>query len=168
MSGIFLISIVAIWFFVTLKLSGFIVSKCGATKKSLTRFSLFVMIFLLPLLDEIVGGVQFRSLCNSNEILVNQEMLKGKTVQLKRPANRILKRVIPIRESVWEWVDPHTGDVLIKYKDYHAKGGWLSRFIGFPQGSPPYTFNGSCESKKARLIFDELKIAKDVKSYYGE
>tara|TARA_R110001592_G_scaffold268897_2_gene535203 strand:- start:1550 stop:2062 length:513 start_codon:yes stop_codon:yes gene_type:complete len=170
MSGIILIIILAIWFYVVLKLSGLFVSKMKLGKKrSFFRFFLGIIFFLAPVADDIAGGFQFRALCHSKDVLIyDAENAEGRTVQLKDSADRRLNKIIPISEQKWEWVDSSTGEALVIYKDYHAKGGWLSRSIGFPQGSPPYTFNGYCGSKKARLIFDELNITKDVKNYYGE
>lgn len=170
MAGIILILILAVWFFVVFKLAGFCVSKMTlGTKRSLFRLFLCVFFFLAPLADDIAGGFQFRALCRSSDILIyEEEKVAGRTVQLKRSQYRSVGKIIPITEQLWDWVDPNTGESLIRYKDYRAKGGWLSRFIGFPQGNPPYTFDGSCGSKKARQIFDELKVVKNVGNYYGE
>ena len=170
MSGIILIVLLAFWLYLAIKMSSFFVSKMmeGAGKVAV-RIFVFAMFFIVPVLDDIVGGFQFRHLCETEVLLVyNEKKVKGKTAQLKRPVIQIINKVIPIREHTWDWVDQDTGETLVKYKDYYAEGGWLSRFIGFPQGSPPYTFNGSCGSKKARLIFQELNITKNVKNYYGE
>lgn|SRR3990167_4330273 len=172
MTGIILIVILVVWFFVVFKVSGKCVAKMAwSGKKYAYRMILFVLFFLAPVADDIAGGFQFRALCRSSDILIyDEKKIAGKTVQLKRPEYRTVRKIIPITEQLWDWVDPNTGESLIRYKDYNAKGGWLSRFIGFPQGSPPYTFDGSrrCGSMKANQLFEKLKITEITQNYYGE
>lgn len=170
MSGIILLLVLVIWAFVVIKLTGFFVRKMqfGVTKV-LVSMVLFVLLFIVPVADDIAGGFQFRAICKQgSKLLYDAEKAQGKTVQLKNTPDRKMIKIVPIREKIWDWVDPNTGETLIQYKYYYAKGGWLSRSIGFPQGSPPYTFDGSCGSKKSVSIFDQLNITEDVSKYYGE
>lgn len=162
MSGIILIIILAIWFYVVLKLSGFCVSKMKlGTKRSFSRFFLGIIFFLAPVADDIAGGFQFRALCRSDGILIFDEgSLRGMTlVSGARKRREIDNTVIPIHEHITDWVDIKTKETLLVQKDYSVNGGWLSRVIGFPEGSPPLTFNGQCRShKKLRQVQEKLNF----------
>jgi hypothetical protein len=170
MSGIILLLILSAWFYAVKKLSGLCTSKMlPGTKKIITYRILFALFFIAPVVDDIIGGFQFRNLCDRGiEPVYDEEKIRGKTLQLKNTQDRIIKKVVPIREQVWNWVDSNTGETLISYKNYYASGGWLSHLIGFPQSSPPYTFDGSCGSREIQDIFDKFNITKNTTEYYGE
>lgn len=162
MSGIILLLVLAAWVYVAKKLSRFFVREMHAgTKKNAVTIVLFVLLFIAPVADEIAGGFQFRALCTPENMLVYDESkVRNKKVVTKESIVKTINKIIPIRELTREWLDPANGQVLITHKMYHAKGGWLSRTIGFPQGSPPYTFNGSCSSKEYYELFEKLNITK--------
>jgi len=169
MSGIFFLLILFVWFSISIKIPLLFV--CGmqsGNKKVITYRILCVLCFIAPVADEIVGGFQFRALCTPENMLVyDVEKVKGRTIQYAPLGRRTINKIIPIRVNTTELVDPYTGETLIIHKTYYAKGGWLSRFIGFPQGSPPYTFNGTCRSKEYYELFEKLNIKK-IEGYYGE
>ncbi len=169
MSGIILLVILAIWTVIVTKLTAFFTSKVHAgIKKKVLSVIIFALLFSAPVADEIIGGFQFRALCREGtKIVFDADKAKDKTVQLKNVPDRIIDKVIPIREMTWDWVDIKTGQTYIKYKYFYAKGGWLSRLISFPQGSPPYTFDRFCGSNEDAL-FKKMNISKDVNKYYGE
>jgi len=163
MSGIILLLVLVIWIFVTMKVTGFFVSKMhfGVTKV-LMSIVLFVRMCIAPVADDIAGGFQFRALCTPENMLVYDESkVRNKRVITNQSTVKTINKIIPIRELTREWLDPVDGKVLITHKMYHAKGGWLSRSIGFPQGSPPYTFDGSCSSKEYYELFEKLNITKE-------
>tara|TARA_R110001599_G_scaffold330579_1_gene545051 strand:+ start:2351 stop:2854 length:504 start_codon:yes stop_codon:yes gene_type:complete len=162
MSGIILILILAVWFYVVLKLTGFCVSKMkSGTKRSFFRFFLGIIFFLAPVADDIAGGFQFRALCRSDGMLIFDE---GKLRQMTlvsgaRKRMKVDNTILPINEHITNWVDVKTKETLLVQKDYNVKGGWLSRSIGFPEGSPPLTFNGQCRShKKLRQVQEKLNF----------
>jgi hypothetical protein len=162
MSVIFLIIIVAAWFFAVKSLTGAITStmKSGIIKKT-TYIFLFTFLFLLPVADDIIGGFQFRALCTpENKLIYDAEKVRGKTVKTKDSTTHTLDKIIPIRVLTREWYDADTGEILITHKMYKAKGGWLSQLIGFPGGSHPYTFDGSCSSKEYYELFGKLNITR--------
>ena len=172
MSGIILILILAFWFYITKKMTGWLVLKLRlpkGNKKQFVQVTCFIFIFVMPVSDDIAGGFQFRELCDENtDVFIDFENARNATIQLVRQDDKIINKIIPIRESVWDWVDSKNGRTLIKYTRFYAEGGWLSHLVGFPQGSPPYTFDGSCGAKKPVLEIKELNITEDTKNYYGE
>jgi hypothetical protein len=162
MSGIILLVVLAAWIFVAVKITGFFVRKIQFwVTKVLVAMVLFVLIFIAPVADDIAGGFQFRALCTPENILVyDEEKVRNKRVITNESTVKTINKIIPIRELTREWLDPVDGKVLITHKMYQAKGGWLSRSIGFPQGSPPYTFDGGCDSKEYYELFEKLNITK--------
>tara|TARA_R110001599_G_C12245994_1_gene659159 strand:- start:98 stop:610 length:513 start_codon:yes stop_codon:yes gene_type:complete len=170
MAGLFILLILIVWVYVAYKLTKLILfSKKRGGVKNLLSIVVFLLIVLVPVSDDFASGFQFRELCRQSDNLVFDETkIKGATVQLKNLPSKLLQKIVPIRVQVWDWVDPKSGQTIIKYKDYSATGGWLSRAIGFPQGSPPYTYNGSCGSKRGRELFAEFSVIKNVANYYGE
>ena len=166
MGGLILLFILCAWGAASFFLAKFIVKpikndgiQAGAI------IVLAAMIFIVPLADDIIGGFQFRALCaEGTKIVVDANKARGKTVFLEDISDEnISNLLIPITKQTWTYKDVNTNERLLSWNYYHAKGGWLSRLIGFPQGSPPYTFNGSCYAKDAfgeQNIFDRLGIKK--------
>ena len=71
-----------------------------------------------------------------------------------------IKALLPIVEHTRQLLDADSAEVLVTHKSYHATGGWLSRLIGFPQGSPPLLFKGTCRAKAYSSLFETLNITK--------
>lgn len=160
MSGIFLIVILVIWFIAvkTIVNSIFLTMQNNILKHLLYPI-LFVLIFILPVADDIIGGFQFRALCKPENFLTyDAEKVRGKKVKTKDSTIHKLNKAVPIRVLTRKWYDADNGEILITYKMYNATGGWLSQLIGFPEGSPPYTFDGTCNSKEYYELFDKLNI----------
>ncbi len=162
MSGIFLIIILITWFFVASFLTRLCVSRMQpGTKKKLAFIALFILMFIAPVADDIIGGFQFRALCTPDNMLVyDAEKLRGKSVVHRDVPIKTINMIIPIVVTIGQWEDSNTGELLISRKIIRAKGGWLSRFIGFPGGSPPYTFDGYCSSDEYYQLFEQLNVTK--------
>ena len=162
MSGLILLFILCAWGFASYSLAKFIAQPIqNISLKAGVNIALLILIFIAPIADDIVGGFQFRKMCNENaRFVINIE--KGKEVYLEDiPDENISNLLIPIRKQTWLYKDTDTEDVLISWNDFYAKGGWLSRAIGFPEGSPPYTFNGSCIVKNGHdFDFEKHNIKK--------
>lgn len=105
---------------------------------------IFVVMLPLPLLDEILGGWQFRHLCESNVVHVNKDTARGKTVFAESGAFQI--RVpgtwVPVWKLSTRYLDATTQDVVVSYDQLWAEGGRL--FPGFDSGHNPLTFKGEC------------------------
>lgn len=166
MSGLILLIVLAIWGFASFSLARLIVKPIASSiVKKGVNIALVALIFIAPVADDIVGGVQFRSLCGEGAVIkVDENKAKGKTVYLEDVTTEMIDGfIIPIEKQNWSYRDVNNNELLLTWGYYHAQGGWLSRLIGFPQGSPPYTFNGSCYPKEAfggKSIFDRLNIKK--------
>jgi hypothetical protein len=150
MTGLISLAIVGLWVWLAFKLSRFISGRVaqGRWAKPLTAL-LFLVLLPMPVIDEIIGGFQFRALCDKNAKLVfnvDPASLKGKTVHafadpLDKQVGGTLVRITYTR-SIYR--DTEGGKELMSFTAYRAKGGWLIRALSFDDNMMPLTFKSSC------------------------
>lgn len=160
MSGIILFAILYAWFFAVHKISRYISQIIGWNPTGiLTRIILPLALFISPMIDEIIGGFQFRALCKAEAIATYDEAkVRGKTVHLiSADTFHFTHTILPTYKQTWKFVDHITNEELFSYVDLHSGGGWVSRWINFNNVHRPYTFDGVC-SGKSGAIFHKLKI----------
>lgn len=182
MSGIIFFLILAVWFFVAKNLAVLFCSVFNLPKGNVKRVitgGVFILILIFPIVDEVVGWFQFNTLCTTeNTLLYDKDKVYGKSVvrrdtplstgwpvstertnsKRKGIAMYTLHKAIPIVVTTAQWEDSETGELLITYKFLQAEGGWLSHLVGFPQGAPPYIFDGRCSSKEYYELFNKLNV----------
>jgi hypothetical protein len=167
MSGLLLLGVLATWFIISVFLVAFITKRLsGRWWANLLRVLIFIILLVLPLGDEIIGGYQFRELCREEAVVeVDREQATGKTVFL---ANSEYQRVpdtwVPVNRQRWRYLDAHTQKVLVSFSVLQAKGGLLIRSLGISETNAPLTFKGYCAPLNETSIFRELNIKKINKS----
>ena len=148
MAGLIVLAIFAGLFFAALWLAKILTSKLPPRVPRTPAMGLVVILLLTSLVaDEIVGGFQFRALCEKNAVLkINAEKIKGKRIKSSgEPANEILKgTAVQIYHTHNVYRDAETNEELASYSRYTAKGGWFIRTIGFSDSTPPLTFSSVC------------------------
>ena len=141
MAGLLSIALLIGWFFVA-----FLIARQAASgiKSSLLRFALmiplFVVLMVLPVADELVGGFQFRALCREKAVLkIDAEKIKGKTIRLVTdPSNKdVDNTAVRIYYSHHSYRDTETQEELASFNDYAADGGILFRFFAMGNHMPP-------------------------------
>ncbi|PHS67612.1 MAG: hypothetical protein COB23_10250 [Methylophaga sp.] len=166
MSGIILLAFLTGWFFITKKLTIFFTStvQSETRKKWLTPF-VFTLVFVSPVLDEIIGGFQFRAVCTDKNMLIyDEKSVKNKTLLYFHLSREYVKNtVIPIEKIISAGMDITTEKTLLKRTKYQATGGWLSRFIAFNNITRPYTFHGVCGVKDE---LSQLERKLNIKATY--
>jgi len=164
MSGIILFLVLATWFYIVVKICGWIVNDMRpGNKKAITLIVIFTLLFIAPVGDEIVGWFQFRALCSRGiKPVYNIDKSKGTTVRYwSQPRKNIKNTIIPIEELKISWVDVKTGQPVVEYSEYYATGGWLIRSISYNNVTRPFSFNGVCSPiNEITRKFDKLKINK--------
>jgi len=160
MSGIILLTVLAFWFFIVKKLTDFFTSKIYLKIKGKWIYPMvFILVFIAPVMDEIIGGFQFRALCTPENLLVYEsEKVRGKAVVPRDIPMETLNKIIPIVITTGAWEDAETGELLLTYRIISSKGGWLSHFMG--GGTSFFTLNGKCSSKEYYKLFEKLNITK--------
>lgn len=165
MSGLIALFVLGVWGLIVYFASFYVVKKI--TVKSIkisAQIAVAVLLFIIPVADDIMGGFQFRSVCSKESVLVvDEEKVKGKTVvSMGAKDSKLVNYILPITKLNFSYKDFHTNEILISWNDFRAEGGWLSHAIGFSEGHPPYTFNGYCYPENSgSKIFKKLNI--DVK-----
>jgi hypothetical protein len=123
----------------------------------------FLAVFTLPLIDEIVGMFQFQHLCQQHSnIDVDRARATGKTVRVANVPNEEVKgtwvRIVlqPIR-----FLEAATDEPVISYNRLTAYGGWFIRVLGISEYDAPLLFRGSCvpgDQFTFDRLFKELNI----------
>jgi len=160
MSGIFLVIIVTIWIIFIKWLTPKLVSKIKSARlKKAAGVIVFIFLFILPVIDEIIGGFQFRALCDRDSVAtVNEEKVRNRIVYTQpAPTTYLSGYFLPIRKQHWSYVDPDTGEVVISWNEYIATGGLLIK--KFSEADRPFTFNGYCYPHESHgTLFKKLNI----------
>ena len=133
--------------------------------RTAAKVGIFVALLASPFVDEVIGKYQFETLCKANGIEgVDVSKAQGKRVKMKvKYDDRTLVSgtIMPIEKEDVFLIDADTGEVLIQYKNYIAKGGWLMRYTPISMGSPqPTLFGGStCDMRVVQTIFKNNSIS---------
>jgi len=167
MSGLLLIGVVLLWFVVAIAIAQMLTAKLrDSWFKSLATLLAVAVLIPLPVVDEIIGGIQFRALCNREAVITySKEKAYGRTVHLKKVDRFDLpKMVLPVHKEIWKYAEHISNEDLISYVNFYSDGGWLSRAINFNNVHRPYTFLGVCSGDKDDSVFQKLNIKKVDKS----
>lgn len=107
-----------------------------------------VVIAVLPLADEIIGGFQFRALCRENTVLkIDAEKIKGKTIYMvsDSSSNNLQISAIPIHLTRVSYRDIATHEELASSGFLVAVGGRLVNALAGGHQMPPLTiFPSTC------------------------
>lgn len=141
-----------LWGFISYKISCALIEMIRLEIHKKTAISILTFVaFFVPIIDEVIGGFQFRCLCEAEALLVFDEIPgKGKKVVYQPVRDvKINKYYVPILERNWSYADFDTGRLIISWKSFEAQGGWLSRKLNLLGASQPLIFNGKCAPKGA-------------------
>ena len=161
MSGIFLLLLILIWLIIVLFITIWFVKRINALPwKWLVGVMLLMVLIPLPLIDEIVGGWQFKQLCKENAgIKVDREKARGKNIYLLlEPPEEVKGTWLPMQVRRMRYVDEKTDEVIFSYNSVYAQRSWLT----FGTGAL-FTFSGHCEPNQFYLaedVLQELKMKK--------
>jgi hypothetical protein len=150
MIGLLFFGLVGLWIWAALKLSRWIGERvAGGRWRKPIAVVCFVALLVLPLADEIIGGFQFRALCDKDAKLafyVDPASLKGKTVRaVADPLNQQVEGLlVKVLRSHSRYYDLSDGKELLSYTEYAARGGVLIRTLTGDASFAPMTFKSSC------------------------
>ena len=158
MTGIFLLVVVGLWLWVCFAVSRALMRRFRSKQwRWVIGLAVFVALLIAPVADEIVGGVQFRALCERDAVLtIDVAKVRGRT--LKRlwvesfPANTVLR----IRRVQYQLLDVSNGKEMGKYATLSVWGGWFVRALGISEGNAPLLINpASCDPIRHSRIDEE-------------
>jgi hypothetical protein len=145
MTGLFLLVVVLAWLVAVVFLTNWLMKRVSIKPKPVRAamaMMMFVVLLPLPVADEIVGGFQYRALCEKNAVLrIDEAKAEGRTVKVVvDPSNEILPgTAITIYHSHLSFFDVRTNEKIAEYDRYVAKGGWFIRMLGISEGNAPIT-----------------------------
>jgi hypothetical protein len=160
---------ILIWLVVCILLVIFLIKSAGSgIHRASIKSLVFLMIFLLPFSDEIVGQVYFNSLCKADAgYKVHQTVVlpeeywgaDGAPTFIEHNGNYHMADMYPIKyrtgtyssvfnidDSGYSIVNLETGEELGIAKEYMYWGGWLKRNFS------PHNTAKSCKGVKERFI----------------
>jgi hypothetical protein len=146
MTGILLLFGVALWAYACWKAAAALGRRMRRSAWRLPAVAtIFVVLVLLPVADEIVGGFQFRSLCAGAVAHVEVRDVAGRVARYRGdPIDaRLPGTAIPILYSHIEYSDVKTGELIARYDRFIAKGGLLVRTLRLSESNSPLTMGRS-------------------------
>lgn len=143
MIGLIFLVLLAVISAFALRIAAHFAAKLAPSNRSI-RLALTLLLtaslVALPLADEIVGGFQFRSLCQENSVLkIDAVRIRGKTIRVQSDSlnQEVTNTPIRIYYSRVSYRDVATDEELATVNSYVAEGGWLIRTLGMNTHIPP-------------------------------
>lgn len=147
MSGFYLLGVVGLLAYLAWRLGGLVVRRIK-NRWLATFFQLVLTLLLMTLLvaDEIVGGYQFKKLCQENSaIQVDRATARGKTVYFDpQPDVEIKGTWVRVVLKPKRFVDVKTREIVVSYNELMAEGGRFINALGISEGGTPLIFTGDC------------------------
>jgi len=170
-TGFLLIGVLIAWLAVAIALArAFTRGIKAGTKRAAVGIVAFALLLPLPVVDEIIGGFQLRAFCREGAVArYDEEKLRGRTVRMRLEPNpdvpsvmqtptRRVGAFIPIEERTIDYLDVESGQVLLSYKAFRAKGGVLIRTLGISNADSPLTIDPSSCAVNPGPIFQRLGV----------
>jgi len=141
MTGIFLLIVVGLWIWACVAITHLVLRRIDARW---WRWPLALVVFglllVVPVIDEIIGGFQFRSLCEKGAVLtIDAEKTSGKTVRVViEPSNEVVAgQALRTLRSHYSYQAVGNGEEVASYDTYAVNGGWFIRALGISESSSP-------------------------------
>lgn len=147
MIGLIALAAVVVWIGIA---AGVSVFATRLIKRVVLRWTVAVLLFLLlvpmPVIDEIAGKQQFEHLCREHSsVWVDHSTPRGTRVYFNATKPQLIARFpLRIQSQSVEYLNASSGVPVVRYAFLRATGGFLVRFLGFPEGKMPILFRGSC------------------------
>jgi len=157
--GLIVLFIIGLWVFLVTKLTKFLSKWIPVCKFSpALKVLLFILLLVMPFMDEIIGGFQFRALCKAEAVAIYDEAkVRGKMVHNQSAEEyHFTNTILPTYKIVSRFADHTTNEEILSYVTLRSDGGWLSRWIDFNGNHGPQTFDGSCSG--GNYLFENLNI----------
>lgn len=138
MSGLLLLATVALVLWGCIWVAKKLGSKATTPPlRSAIKWLVLLVLLSLPFVDEVIGKYQFEALCKANGIeSADVSKARGKRVKVEYGERKFVEgTIMPIQMDDVFFRNADSGEVLIRYKDYYALGGWLMRYTWLSMGS---------------------------------
>jgi hypothetical protein len=162
MIGLLVLGALVLWFFVARGIARRLARALPmkTSVRSWATIGLLVVVFLLPVADELAARPYFMALCRQDEVLkIDAHRLRGRRVSVTvNPANQLVTRVpIEIVRSHVAFRDAETGDVLAEYDMYQGSGGLLAHFLSLTS-TPGVTGRFFCSPEQESSLAEQYGL----------
>jgi hypothetical protein len=151
MIGLLVLAALIAWFFVARGIARWSAHAIPvkANVRPWASAGIFVLIFLLPVADELAARPYFMALCRDAVFRINAKEIRGRKVtESVDPSNEVIARlpIVILRSHFW-YRDVTTHELLAEYEIYRGRGGLLASLLSFT-GTPPVTGSFYCAPKR--------------------
>jgi hypothetical protein len=169
MAGLIFVALLIGWFFVARWVAKLLTQRIGNTAlRRVSMVTIIVVMFILPVADEIIGGFQFRALCSEHAVLkIDAQKIKGRTVRtVSEPENGTYTIGTAVRIYYYRmsYRDIETNEELASYSRYVAKGGWLIKLLSGSNAMTPLTFYDTCTPENIGNLSKDYSFTKKSSS----
>jgi hypothetical protein len=126
----------------------------------LADIAICILFMLIPMVDEVVGGFQFRALCNALPPLqIDAAKAKGRVARVKYTVvENVVSIAIPLETVHYIFYDTKTNEEFLKFTSYSVKAGFLTRFLYFGNQRPLMIDPYSCSPEQGVSITKKYKF----------
>ena len=159
--GLYYLALMLIWFGVLWWVVKGLAWRVDHRYKSLISLIVIVVVYPLPLVDEIVGAIQFSILCEHQVIYKAPDMEKrrgSRLIFVSHEKKRIDGKALHMTSEIWEYVSERDKAVLFSYAVINAYPGILARKFTLNEGGSPLIFTGVCYPEEREAIFSKYNF----------
>jgi hypothetical protein len=123
--------------------------------------TLFPLLMIVPLVDELIGTRQFEALCKQYAVQYIDEAnaMNKQVLFVPRGADQYAKgTILTIRIDPKVYRDAETGRVLVSHHTLEATGGWFIRFLGISETKSPLLFQRGCGPENEDVFKNKFNI----------
>jgi|SRR6266850_8601886 len=148
MIGLFVLFLAIVWLIVSIALAIYVTRKLPPRWWRVpVGVLLAVVLYPLPVIDSIVGRMQFERLCRENSAIHVDAKAAGRTVYLAEARKTLVKGTwVPVVLTEWRFVDANTGETVVTYSTLVAGGGFFRLGDGSAGSCAPKDQPASAES----------------------
>ena len=140
MNGLIVLLLAPVWLIVSIALAVFVARRLpGRWWRVPLAVLLALVLYPLPVIDSIVGGIQFEQLCKQNATIHVDAKAAGRTVYLSEEGVRrhVEGTWVPVVLTEWRFVDAGTGETVVTYNTVKAGYGFFGLAVGGDQACSP-------------------------------
>jgi hypothetical protein len=161
MIGLLVLGTLVLWFFVARGIARRLARAVPmkAAVRPWASVGLFVVVFLLPVADELAAKPYFTALCRNAVFRINAAQIKGRKVtETVDPSNEVVARapVVILHSHFW-YRNFATRELLGEYEIYRGHGGALATLLPFT-GTPPLTGPLLCAPERVPPVAEQYSF----------
>jgi hypothetical protein len=147
MIGLLVLGALIVWFFIARWIARWLARSLPikANVRPWATVGFFMIVFILPVADELAARPYFMVLCRNAVFRMNAEQIRGRTVkETVDPSNEVIARtpIVVLHSHFW-YRDVATRELVGEYDIYRGRGGLLASLLAFT-GTPPVTGSFVC------------------------